>query len=99
MTAFKALPQALAAAALAGCAAVPFDYHSQREIPRGPGMFSGEEGAFVLRAKEPRAAQPNESQDYREFQRRDEAGKETAEQREFREWREWREWRKQHGPN
>lgn len=45
----RLLALALAAAALAGCAAVPLEYHSQREIPAGPGMFSGEPGAFVWR--------------------------------------------------
>lgn len=37
------------AAALAGCAAAPFEYRSSLEIPEGPGLFSGEDGAFVLR--------------------------------------------------
>lgn len=45
----RLLSLALAAATLAGCGAVPLDYHSQREIPPGPGMFSGEPGAFVWR--------------------------------------------------
>ncbi len=47
----QALCLALLGAALAGCAAAPFGYHSQREIPEGPGMFSGEEGAFVFRGR------------------------------------------------
>lgn len=47
----QALCLALLGAALAGCAAAPFEYHSQREIPEGPGMFSGEEGAFVFRSR------------------------------------------------
>lgn len=63
----------LAAAALAGCGAVPFEYQSQREIPAGPGMFSGEDGAFVVRAGSDAAAQQpppdwRESEEYREFQ-------------------------------
>ena len=37
------------AAALAACAAKPFDYHSQNEIAKGPGVFSGETGAAVVR--------------------------------------------------
>ena len=44
-------------AALAGCAAEPVPYHSGNEIPRGPGLLSGTEGAFVLNAD-----------DYREYQ-------------------------------
>ena len=79
--------------ALGGCGTAPFEYHSQREIPRGAGMFSGEEGAFILHAKETRGAAGSESQDYRDFRRRSEAGGETPEQREFREWRERRDWR------
>jgi hypothetical protein len=42
----------LLAAALAGCNATPLDYHSPQDIPRGPGMFSGAEGGFVMRTKE-----------------------------------------------
>lgn len=37
------------AAALAACAGEPFEYHSQNEIPKGPGVFSGESGAFSIR--------------------------------------------------
>jgi hypothetical protein len=37
-------------AALAACAAAePVPYHSGNEIPQGPGLFTGPEGAFVLR--------------------------------------------------
>jgi len=48
----KTLPKlllALSAAALAGCNAAPLDYHSPQDIPRGPGMFSGADGGFVMR--------------------------------------------------
>ncbi len=50
-----ALYVALLAATLAGCASQPLEYRSQLEIPEGPGMFSGEDGAFVFRT---RAARP-----------------------------------------
>jgi hypothetical protein len=50
----------LLAAGLAGCGAAPFEYHSQNDIPRGPGMFSGADGAFVFRTKD--------SDEWREFQ-------------------------------
>jgi hypothetical protein len=46
-----------ACAVLAGCAAEPVPYHSQNEIPRGPGLLTGPEGEFVLSAE-----------DYREYQ-------------------------------
>jgi hypothetical protein len=70
----RALSFTLAAAALAGCGAVPFAYHSQREIPRGPGMFSGEQGAFVFRtpgaAPAPSADELREFEEWREWKRR-----------------------------
>jgi hypothetical protein len=44
-------------ATLAGCAAEPVAYHSQNEISRGPGLFTGPQGEFVLNAE-----------DYREYQ-------------------------------
>ena len=50
MSARLVLSLALLGAALAGCGAPPFEYHSQREIPKGPGLFSGEEGVFALGA-------------------------------------------------
>lgn len=40
---------ALSAAVLVACAGEPFEYHSQNEIPKGPGVFSGESGAFTIR--------------------------------------------------
>jgi len=42
---FLILPLAL----VAGCSAVPFDYHPGTEIPLGPGMFTGEKGAIEVR--------------------------------------------------
>jgi hypothetical protein len=57
-----ALPIALLGVALAGCSAVPVAYRSGTEIPEGPGMFSGAEGAFVFRSGA-RAA----SSEYEEF--------------------------------
>jgi hypothetical protein len=44
-------------ALLAGCSAQPVPYRSGNEIPGGPGLLSGAEGAFVLSAE-----------DYREYQ-------------------------------
>ena len=42
---------------VAGCAAEPVPYHSGNEIPQGPGLLTGPEGAFVLNAD-----------DYRQYQ-------------------------------
>ena len=44
-------------AALAGCAAEPVAYHSQNEISRGPGLFTGPQGEFVLSSEDYRAYQ------------------------------------------
>ena len=65
-------------AALTACAAQPTPYHSQNEIPRGPGLLSGAEGAFVLRvgdsAAPQNAAEEREYQEWREWKRRQEPG-------------------------
>ncbi|MET4702316.1 hypothetical protein ABIE65_005371 [Constrictibacter sp. MBR-5] len=43
---------ALSAAALAACANVkPFDYAAPHEVKPGPGIFSGQDGEFVLLGK------------------------------------------------
>ena len=54
--------------ALSGCAAEPVPYHSQNEIPRGPGLLTGAEGAFVLSIEDYR-----KYQEWREQQRRQDA--------------------------
>jgi hypothetical protein len=33
---------------IAGCGGQPFNYHSDNEIPEGPGVFSKEKGAFTV---------------------------------------------------
>ncbi|WP_306078777.1 hypothetical protein [Oceanimonas sp. CHS3-5] len=33
--------------ALAGCNGTPAQYHSEREIPEGPGLLTGEDGAYL----------------------------------------------------
>ena len=71
-------PAILLCLALAGCAARPFEYRSQNEIPEGPGFLTGEAGAFVLRTDEAGPLPPRESEEYREF----------------REWREFQEWKR-----
>lgn len=40
---------AWSAGVLAACAGQPFEYQSQNEIPKGPGVFSGESGGFTIR--------------------------------------------------
>lgn len=92
MGALRLLCAALAAA-LAGCGATPFDYHSPGEIPRGPGLLSGEEGAFVLTLGKaaPPAAAADEAQEFERWKRSAEG---SDEYREFQDWREWREWKR-----
>jgi hypothetical protein len=77
----------LAWVALAGCAAEPVPYHSGNEIPRGPGLLTGAEGAFVLRtyagAKPPEAStKPPEASV---------KPRNADEEREYQEWREWKQ--------
>ena len=59
----------LTCAALAGCAAEPVPYHSQNEIPSGPGLLTGAEGAFVLNADDYR-----QYQEWRKSKGREEQG-------------------------
>lgn len=59
----------IACAALAGCAAEPVAYHSGNEIPHGPGLLTGPEGAFVLNADDYR-----QYQEWRDSKRRQESG-------------------------
>jgi hypothetical protein len=51
---------------LGGCAAEPVPYHSQNEIPRGPGLLTGPQGEFVLSAEDYRQ--------YQEWKRQRDAG-------------------------
>jgi hypothetical protein len=37
-------------AGLTGCGTQPYDMPNNREIPEGPGILTGEKGAFVLQA-------------------------------------------------
>jgi hypothetical protein len=66
---------------LAGCNAAPLDYTPVDGIKPGPGMFSGAEGGFTLRAGGAKEAAPASAEEYREFQ----------------EWREWRRAREEAG--
>lgn len=95
-----------AAVTLAGCASQePFEYHAASEIPEGPGLVSGEDGAFVLYssdqagmgAREPVPA-PADQDRFRAFQDWKREAKGTKEYREFQDWLEWkayRRWRNQ----
>ncbi len=98
----------LLAAALAGCGGKPFEYHSGNEIPKGPGLLSGESGGLVFSRdkKDVKAAPPpagaqaqavaGDAAEFREFQEFQEfrRWKEAAKDTpEFREFQDWREWK------
>ena len=85
---------AVLAAGLAGCSAAPFDYHSPGEIPRGPGLLSGKDGAFVLTLGKGSPPPPVAADDGQEFERWRRAAEGSDEYREFQDWREWREWKR-----
>jgi len=73
------LTAALAACAvLSACGGQPAPYHSGNEIPQGPGLLTGKEGAWVVR---PGRIEPTSS----------DAPRNADEEREFREWREWKQ--------
>ena len=91
------------AVAAGGCSAKRFEYNDAAEIPEGPGMFSGEDGAFQVgatavtdaRSASPRSAEcgyPDQEklEAYREFLRWKAEAVGTPEYREFQDWREWR---------
>jgi hypothetical protein len=83
------------AAALAGCAAKPFDYHRADGMKPGPGMITGETGEAVWKiggAKPtPAAASGSEAEEFERWKRSAEG---SDEYREFQDWREWREWKR-----
>ena len=53
----KALLSTLLAAVLVGCGGKTFEYHSQNEIPEGPGLLSGDKGHFVIYSDEEKKQQ------------------------------------------
>jgi hypothetical protein len=82
---------------LAGCNAAPLDYTPIGDMKSGPGMFSGADGGYVMRAKglspEPVAADPVPATQLKPV-----APAISAEEyREFQEWREWRRAREEAG--
>lgn len=86
-----ALPCVVLAVALVGCMAKRFEYHSATEIPKGPGMLTGKEGAVVL--------YPDKNTDASSAPAHEEAGvsesvtADAAVDREFREFQEFKRWK------
>lgn len=98
---FAALAAPALAAALAGCAAAPFDYRPVSDTPAGPGLFTGDKGKFTLSSAATGGStgaaaaspEPSGERELEEFRRWKESGKDGADYREFQEWREWKEFR------
>jgi hypothetical protein len=89
---------AVSALLAVGCSGQPFEYHSQNEIPEGPGIFSGKDGAFTLGggdaqsepdAEAAQAAEAAEATEFETFQRWKNDPRNAAEYQEFLEWRVW----------
>lgn len=89
---------------LAACG-TPVAYHDPGDIPEGPGMFTGEEGALrystddggsaemgaeVSAAGDCECPEAEELEAYREFLRWKAEAVGTPEYQEFRDWRRWR---------
>ncbi len=88
---------ALLAIVMTGCAAKRFEYRSATEIPEGPGMLSGEKGAFVLYSDSDvqggvATAAPNASSSSAASATAATSAPATdAERREFEEFKRWKE--------
>ena len=88
----------LTVAMVVGCGGKHFDYRSGKDIPEGPGLFSGDEGGFTFstnkKAETSASACPSLSpEEYREFQafrRWQDAARNTVEYREFQDWQAWK---------
>jgi len=87
----EALMSVLLAAALAACSGTPFEYHSQREIPAGPGLLTGESGAWVVFSDKKVKADPPPAT--AQSAAGEAAGDPGAELREFQEFRDFRRWK------
>lgn len=83
----------LLAAALAGCGGKPFEYHSQNEIPKGPGLFSGESGGFVYDSNKKVKTDPPSAVPQVQTAASDAASAPSGEFREFQEFQEFRQWK------
>ena len=97
---------------LSGCAGEPFVYHSQNEIPEGPGVFSRDWGAFASEAEsgeehqvDVRAAAPEPDRRietvtnlelFEEFQVFQRWKEVNQDSDAYREFQEWRQWRAYH---
>jgi hypothetical protein len=94
----SALPCVLLTVVLAGCAAERFEYHPATEIPEGPGMFTGKEGAVVLYRSDGTESSPAPARKAKGVPRSTSATADAAaggpgDYREFREFQEFKRWK------
>ena len=97
---------AIAMISLIGCGGKSFDYHSDNEIPKGQGVFSGEDGTFSIydsaasqsdqtkgaAEKEPAApAKTTTTSEKDDFQKFQQWKKEQAEFEAFQQWKQSQE--------
>jgi hypothetical protein len=81
----NALLVTVLATLLIGCAqAKPFEYRSDTEIKEGPGLFSGEKGAFTVYSSKKRADTSQKADE------EGQAAPKTFEDPEFVEFQQWR---------
>jgi hypothetical protein len=96
------------ALALSACGGKPFEYRSSTEIPEGPGLLTGEQGAIVLAGpastrtpgspgRRGDALAPADSAEFADYEafREFRRAKEnrSPEYREFLEWKEYQQYR------
>ena len=109
-TSFPITPllMALAAALILGCAqAKPYEYYPATEIPKGPGLFTGEKGEYTVYSSEKKSdgetdakrtsddkASDEERRDFEAFQEWKRSPEGQAEYREFQDWLRWRDYKK-----
>ena len=76
-----------------GCAkAKPFDYHSDNEIPEGPGLFTKEKGEFVIYDSNKKKVESKETdQKVSASSSNPPASEESESFREFQEWKKDKE--------
>ncbi len=98
MVARKVWLVSLLAVALCGCGGKYFEYQDPKDIPPGPGLFSGSEGAFTFSTDKKKSTTEVASSDevreleaLREFRRWKASSADTAEYREFQAWWEWKQ--------
>jgi hypothetical protein len=86
----NALLTALAAALILGCAqAKPYEYHPATEMPKGPGLFTGEKGEYTLYSSKKNADSDADSKRPSNDAAAADA-REPADDAEFSEFQKWR---------